>query len=235
MAWNRGSEVQTEANLCHIFCRKESGDRQATTILSIRLLNYLIQHNKPITALKKTHYHLNCNSFSSASLYNYVLYTNSHFKPALAVSITTTSSTPSGSMISVTPIFSPISTSSASSAITLITPIWWAAVWITERNMNYKHLTMTDINKVSIWHHSAYNLLRCELLSCGVSDMVTSPSSSGNLDLGPGPPPPPWPPRCFGLDIWSLYMGALKGPRPLRLRCFGTPTRSSCSVKQQAK
>lgn len=53
MAWNRGSEVQTEANLCHIFCRKESGDRQATTILSIRLINYLKQHNKPITALKK--------------------------------------------------------------------------------------------------------------------------------------------------------------------------------------
>ncbi len=66
--------------------------------------------------------------------------------------------------------------------------------------------------------------------------MATSPSSSWSLDRGPRPPPPPpWPPRCLGREIWSLYRGALKGPLPLRLRCFWPPTRSSCSERRKMK
>ncbi len=81
----------------------------------------------------------------------------------------------------------------------------------------------------------AYNL-RWAPPSWGPSAMVTSPSSSWSLDRGPRPPPPPpWPPRCLGRETWSLYRGALKGPLPLRLRCFGPPTRSSCSERRKMK
>lgn len=70
--------------------------------------------------------------------------------------------------------------------------------------------------------------LRCEVPSCELSFIATSPSSSSNRVLGFGPPPP-GPMRFRGRPTCSLYMRPLKGPRPFRLRNWGPPTLSSCS------